>query len=337
MVHRVDEASALFLNASPGVASVQMSDDSDMDVVALIFNVLTVLLGLPGNGIVILVVGFRLKATVLNVWLVNLATADLIFCVTRIFSLVRVLFLNHWPFGLFMCRLKAFFKYTNMFCSVFMLAIISVDRAACVWLPVLTRRRRTVCAARLVTLGTWVGAVTLSWPFFHYRGILVCNKNLSSCILDDKIHTQVKTALYVVRFLCGFLIPFTVILACYILAGVGIRRTRLTAKTRPLRLMALLVCAFFMCWAPYHGLHILRLVDSRSLWDVLMPTAKGLAFFHSCVNPFLYFFVGYKMKGWPKKCLPRVFKSAMDDNLANEIGQSNYSIRDRMEIKLTEK
>ncbi|KAM9775858.1 C3a anaphylatoxin chemotactic receptor-like isoform 2-T2 [Syngnathus typhle] len=314
-----------------------MSDDSDMDVLALIFDVLTVLLGLPGNAIVILVVVFRLKASVLNVWLVNLATADLIFCVTRIFSLVRVLFLDHWPFGLFMCRVKAFSKYTNMFCSVFMLAVISVDRAACVWLPLLTRRRRTVCAARLVALGTWVVVVTLSWPFFYYRGILVCDRNLSSCILDDKNHRQVKTALYVVRFLCGFLIPFTVILACYILAGVGIRRTRLTATTRPLRLMALLVCAFFICWAPYHGLHILRLVDSRSLWDVLMPIAKGLAFFHSCVNPFLYFFVGYKMKGWPKKSLSRVFKNAMDDNFANEIGQSNYSIRNRVEIKLTVK
>ncbi|XP_061674876.1 C3a anaphylatoxin chemotactic receptor-like [Syngnathoides biaculeatus] len=305
-----------FLNSSPGVPEKKVSDEGELDLTAVILTVITILLGIPGNAIVIWVAGFKLKTNVLNVWLVNLAVADIIFCLTRIFSLITVLFVGNWFFGLFICRFIGFFKYANMFYSVFMLAVISVDRAICVQFPVFTRRHRTVFAGRVVALCTWVAVVLFSLPFFIYRRVFRCNGNLNKCRMDRTEDAYIRMLLYIIRFLCGFLVPFLVILGCYIIAGVGIQRTRLSGKSRPLRMLALLVSTFFLCWAPYHILLILRMVDGSVSWVIVwLPTAKGVAYFNSCINPLLYFFVGLKLKGQNKKSLEGLYRSAMADDV----------------------
>ncbi|XP_019723295.1 formyl peptide receptor 2-like, partial [Hippocampus comes] len=256
-------------------------------------------------------------ANVLNVWLVNLAMADLVFCITRIFSLVKKLFLGHWPFGLFICKFTGFCKQANMFGSVFMLAVISVDRALCVRLPVFTRRHRTVCAARVVATCMWVVVLAFSWPFFSKHS-LMCNQDIAKCQLNS------RNGLYVVRFLFGFLLPFLVILACYILAGVGIHRTRLAGKWRVLGVLALLVATFFLCWAPYHALLILKILDRNcALLKTWMPLARGVAFIKSGINPLLYFFVGQRLRTPAKKSLEGLYKSALADNPDGQTGQSN--------------
>ncbi|XP_019723395.1 formyl peptide receptor 2-like isoform X2 [Hippocampus comes] len=319
-----EPASFLLLNASLSVPAAKASKGGNMDTLSVVLNTLTILLGIPGNSFVIWVAGVKVKANVLNVWLVNLAVADVVFCFTRIFSLVKKLFLDHWPFGLFICKFNGFFKYANMFCSVFMLAVISVDRAVCIWFPVFTRRHRTVCHARVVAVCVWAAAVVFSTPYFFYRQVFLSAKNLSKCTVEEVKDADARTALYFIRFLCGFALPFLVILGCYILAGVGIRRIRLSGKSRPLRVLALLVAAFFLCWAPYHGLLMLRMVDSKSsAVKTWLPFAKGVAYFNSCVNPLLYFFVGLKMKGRSKKSLTGLYKRALADEVDGQSGQTN--------------
>ncbi|XP_051520605.1 C3a anaphylatoxin chemotactic receptor-like [Myxocyprinus asiaticus] len=289
--------------------------DAIMDNVNNVLYTIVVLLGTTGNSLVIWVAGFRLKPSVTNIWLVNLAVADLIFCFTRVISLIKNLFFDHWPFGEFLCKFNGFFKYANMFCSVFLLAVISVDRMLCVWRPVFTRERRTLCAARVVSLGVWIVAVIFSSPYFVYRRVYSKN-NLSKCSFEVKessdADTVARNALYSIRFLCGFLLPFLVILICYILAGAGIRRTRLSGKSQPLRILAALVCAFFLCWAPYHCLLLAKMVDKKSQAVKLgLPVAKGLAYFNSCINPVLYFCMGLNVGLRFKQSLSGIFRRAL--------------------------
>ncbi|XP_038581457.1 formyl peptide receptor 2-like [Micropterus salmoides] len=300
--------------------------DAIMDNVSIVLYTLTVVIGITGNSMVIWVAGFRLKPKVTNVWLVNLAVADLIFCFTRVFSLIKKLFFDHWPFGIFLCKFNGFFKYANMFCSVFLLAVISLDRVLCVWQPVFTRRRRTLWAARIVAVCVWIVAIIFSTPYFMYRQVYLKN-NLSKCSVDPKEkagYTSAKMAIYSIRFLCGFLLPFMVILICYILAGVGIRRTRLSGKSRPLRILASLVVAFFLCWAPYHCLLLVKMVDSKNtvvkFWH---PIASGIAYFNSCVNPLLYFCMGLDVRGRFKQSLAGVYKRALADADDGQTTQSN--------------
>ncbi|KAK9957879.1 hypothetical protein ABG768_012081 [Culter alburnus] len=288
-----------------------------MNEVSIVFLTIIILFGNTGNSVVIWFAGFRMKPNITNVWLVNLAVADLIFCLTRVLSVISSLFFNHWPFGVFLCKFNGFFKYANMFCSVFLLAVISVDRALCVWCPVFTRKRRTLCAARVVSVGVWIVALIFSSPYFVYRQVFPGKNNLSHCSLKQKGAAEAggnsaKYVYYCIRFICGFLLPFMVILICYILAAVRIRRTRLSGKLRPLRILAVLVCAFFLCWAPYHFLGLVKLVnEDNKVVKVGWSMASNLAYFNSCINPVLYFCMGLDVSRCSNQSLSGIFHRAL--------------------------
>ncbi|XP_054911354.1 C3a anaphylatoxin chemotactic receptor-like isoform X2 [Poeciliopsis prolifica] len=306
-------------------------DHTNVDVVAVMENIsivlftMTVVFGITGNSFVIWVAGFKPKPKVTDVWLVNLAIADLIFCITRVFSLIKKLFFDYWPFGEFLCKFNGFFKYANMFCSVFLLAVISLDRMLCVWRPVFTKRRRTLFAARVVAVCVWITATLFSSPYFIYRQVYPGKNNLSKCSLEVKEgDSNTKFALYLNRFLCGFVFPFLIILICYIMAGIGLRRTRLVGKTRPLRILASLVIAFFLCWGPYHCLLLVKLVDKKNaVLKVWQPLANGFAYFNSCVNPLLYFCMGLEVRGQFRQSLMGIYRKALADDIDGQTLQSN--------------
>ncbi|XP_059411212.1 C3a anaphylatoxin chemotactic receptor-like [Carassius carassius] len=281
---------------------------------SIVILAIIVIFGTFGNSLVIWMASFRMKPNVTNVWLVNLAVADLIFCLSRITSLIKLIFYDHWAFGLFLCKFTGFFKYANMFCSVFLLAVISVDRALCVCHPVFTRERRTLFAARVVSVGVWIVAVIFSSPYFVYREVFPYKNNVSQCSLKEKGDNSEKYIYYFIRFICGFLLPFLVILICYILAAVGIRRTRLSGKSRPLRILAVLVCAFFLCWAPYHFIGLVKLVNKdhkavKKGWTM----ASHLAYFNSCINPVLYFCMGLDVRRRCNQSLSGIFHRALTE------------------------
>lgn len=179
----------IFVPKDPMSKNVKTTVDIDtiMDIISITFYTLIIVLGTTGNAVVIWISGFRLKPTVTNVWLINLAVADLIFSLSRITSWIKKLFYSYWPFGVFLCKFSGFFKYTNMFCSVFLLAIISLDRALCILLPVHAKRRRTLFAARIISLGVWIAAVLFSAPYYVYRQVISGKNNLSKCTMEVNI------------------------------------------------------------------------------------------------------------------------------------------------------
>ncbi|XP_068431825.1 C3a anaphylatoxin chemotactic receptor-like [Clinocottus analis] len=314
------------LNASLPILEPPESDwavdvDAITNDVSIVLYSIIVVIGITGNSTVIWVAGFKLKPKVTNVWLVNLAIADVIFCFTLIFSLTKKLFFDNWPFGIFLCKFTGFVTYSDMFCSVFLLAVISLDRALCIWQPVFTKRCRTVRAAKVVAVCVWGVAAAFSVPYFAYRQVYRKN-NLTKCSLKEFNGSATKTALYAIRIMFGFLLPFLVILICYVLARIGIRRT--VGKSRPLRIIALLVVAFFVCWAPYHCLLLVKMVGSKNaVVKIMLRVAKGMAYFNSCVNPLLYFCMGLDVRGGFRQSLAEVYKRALADDTDGQTTQSN--------------
>ncbi|XP_021323883.3 fMet-Leu-Phe receptor [Danio rerio] len=298
------------------LSNSKISIHYEKTTVDMVFYTIVILLGTTGNSVVIWVAGFHMKSNVTKVWLVNLAVADLIFCLTRISSLISKVFFDYWPFGVFLCKFNGFIKYANMFCSVFLLAVISVDRALCIWHPFFTRERRTVCAARVVSVGVWIVAVIFSSPYFVYRQVFPGKNNLSHCSLkvngSSETGISTKYVYYFIRFICGFLLPFLIIFICYTLAAIGIRRSRLSRKAKPLRILAVLVCAFFLCWAPYHFLGLVKLVNKdNEVVKIGWNMASNLAYFNSCINPILYFFMGLDVSRRCNQSLSGIFRRAL--------------------------
>lgn len=262
------------------------------------------------------------QATVTNVWLVNLAVADFIFSLSQVFAIHKKN-TGHWPYGLFLCQMLGFFKYANMFCSVFLLAVISVDRVLCIWRPILMRRRRTLLAAKVGAVCVWVVSILFSSPFFFYHDVYIVKKK-PSCIFNYKsISARAGMALNLHRLLNGFVLPFIVILVSYVLAAIGIKRTRLAGKYRPLCILASLVIAFFLCWAPYHILLLLRMLKWKGrIAKVMHSVASSLAYSHSCVNPVLYFCMGLETRGSVRHSLRGAYRRVLAEYINDQTFQS---------------
>ncbi|XP_041079858.1 chemokine-like receptor 1 [Polyodon spathula] len=282
------------------------------------------LLGLCGNGLVIWMTGFKMKRTVNTTWFLSLAIADFIFCVFIPFSIVHLALDHHWPFGLVMCKLTSFIMFLNMFVSIFLLTLISIDRCVSVIFPVWSQNYRTLRVASVVVLAAWVASALLSTPSLVFRDIhstdekTTCYNNY--ILASDQSHLSAAErhkAVSLTRFICGFVIPFTIIVFCYSFIVAKVRNNCLAKSSKPFRITAGIIVAFFVCWLPYHVFNILVLNHREIPQSVLhygILIANSLLTANSFLNPVLYVFMG---KNFKKTFEPSVF-SRLENALSED-------------------
>ncbi|XP_040899781.1 chemokine-like receptor 1 [Toxotes jaculatrix] len=295
-------------------------------------------LGVLGNGVVIWLAGFKMKKTVNTVWFLNLAVADFLLTAFLPLSVTYTAMDFHWPFGSFMCKLNNTINSLNMFASVYIVMVISVDRCVSVVWPVWAQNHRNVRKASYVCLGVWVLALILSTPDFILRDTtpLYFPEDIIRCFnsfaLSDDYETEsVKQlrsfrhqAMIITRFILGFIVPFTVIVSCYAVIIHHLRRNRTLANqsSRPFKIIAAIITTFFLCWAPFHILTLIEMVHhttehlNETLSDVTtigVPIATSLALLNICLNPLLYVFIGQDFKNIVCKSIPRVLETAFQE------------------------
>ncbi|XP_061440480.1 C3a anaphylatoxin chemotactic receptor [Rhineura floridana] len=170
--------------------SLYQSDDSFMlhhtpiSISSLTIFSITFLLGLPGNGLVIWVVALKMKRTVNTIWFLHLAVADFVCCLSLPFSIVHLALHEQWPYGWFFCKIIPSTIIFNMFASVFLLTIISVDRCLVVMKPVWCQNHRTARFASLICGGIWLLAFIMCCPAFFYREISTDEFGNTRCVYN---------------------------------------------------------------------------------------------------------------------------------------------------------
>lgn len=278
----------------------------------LVVNVIIIVLGVVGNGVVIWIAGFKMKKTVNTTWYLSLAISDFIFCASLPFN-TFYLATSDWTFGLFMCRFTSFVMFLNMFSSIFLLVIISVDRCLAVMLPVWAQNQRTIKKASLVVLLAWVFSVSLSIPSAifrevqHHLGRTRCHNNYP----DQQSHKSIA----ICRFIFGFLIPLLNIIFCYSVIIFKLRRNQMAKSTKPFKIMTALIGTFFLCWLPYHMFVLAELTQSLPNHIVTFGLKIGtsVASANSFLNPILYVFMGNDFR--------QKFKNSILSKIENAIGE----------------
>uniref|UniRef100_A0A8C5DW93 Formyl peptide receptor 1 n=1 Tax=Gouania willdenowi TaxID=441366 RepID=A0A8C5DW93_GOUWI len=316
-----------------------------LNIMSLIVYCLAFVLGVLGNGVVIWVTGFKMKKTVNTVWFLNLAVADFLFTAFLPLSVTYTAMDFHWPFGKFMCKLNTTISFLNMFASVYILVVISIDRCVSVVWPVWAQNHRNVRKASCVSLLVWVLALILSSPYFIFRdtGPSYHNEDIINCF-NNFLRQFRHQAMTITRFLLGFVIPFTVIVSCYAVIIHRLRRNRTLASqsSRPFKIIAAIIVTFFLCWAPFHIMGLIELVNhmanytSVTLDHVItigVPIATSLAFLNSCLNPLLYVFMGQDFKDKVRKSILNVLENAFQEEVSRSFTYTNSMITSRSKDK----
>ncbi|XP_076784018.1 fMet-Leu-Phe receptor isoform X2 [Arvicanthis niloticus] len=334
---------SLFMNMSaPNVMNVSGSTQSVsagyiiLEVFSYLIFAVTFVLGVLGNGLVIWVAGFRMQHTVTTISYLNLAVAD--FCFTSVlpFHIASTAMGGQWPFGWFMCKFIYTVTDINLFGSVFLIALIALDRCICVLHPVWAQNHRTVSLAKRVIIVPWICAFLLTLPII-IRVTTVPNRlgpGKTACALDfspwtkdpverEKVAITMFTLRGIIRFVIGFGTPMSIVAICYGLIATKIHRQGLIKSSRPLRVLSFVVAAFFLCWCPFQVVALIATIQIRERLKnmaqnivIALKITSPLAFFNSCLNPILYVFMGQDFRERLIHSLPASLERALSEDLA---------------------
>ncbi|XP_010894692.2 chemokine-like receptor 1 [Esox lucius] len=283
-------------------------------VILLVVNVVIFLLGISGNAVVIWIAGLKMKKTVNTTWYLSLAISDFILCACLPINIIHIA-TKEWLFGLFMCKFTSFVMFLNMFSSIFLLVIISVDRCVSVMFPVWAQNHRTKGKSSVMVVMAWLSSVALSIPSVVFRDVQnLLGNNLCFNKYPDK---QSQKMIAMSRFAAGFVIPFLLITFCYSVIILRLRTNRMMSRSsKPLKVMTALIATFFICWLPYHVFVLLELNHQNHDLRVIkigLQIGTIVATANSFLNPILYVFMGNDFQ--------QKFKSSILSKIENAIGE----------------
>ncbi|KAM5291949.1 C-C chemokine receptor type 9 [Ctenodactylus gundi] len=269
---------------------------------------LVFLVGTVGNSLVVLVYWYctRVK-TMTDMFLLNLAIADLLFLVTLPFWAIAAA--DQWTFQTFLCKaVNGLYRMTFYSC-VMLIMCISVDRyiaiaramKAQVW------RRKRLLYSKTVCVAIWVLAAALCVPETLYSqtkresGSTVCTTVYRR---DDS--TTLKSAILTLNVILGFFLPFVVMASCYTIIIHTLVQAKKSSKHKALKVTVTVLTVFVVSQFPYSCLLLVKTIDSYAMFisdctvsihvDICFQVTQTLAFFHSCLNPVLYVFVGERFR-----------------------------------------
>ena len=307
-----------YLDYTPGndtsEPSVTLEDNTSFwKYISLTINIIIALVGLSGNAVVIWISGWKMKRSVNTTFYLSLAISDFLFCACLPMDIFYVMTSN-WPFGLALCKLTSSALFFNMFSSVFVLMLISIDRCVIAMFPAWSQNHRTIKMASGGLVLTWILSAILTLPSLLNRNTRVLG-NVTQCYVHYESFSVSKAVVFT-RFIFGFLIPFVIMVSCNIILCIKLRR--LTIKTtKPYKVMVILILTFFICWIPFHTFVLLELnLHKHNVYVVQtgMVVAVTLAAANSLINPFLYVFIGKEFKQTLRKSLMQRMEYAMAED-----------------------
>ncbi|XP_071969078.1 C5a anaphylatoxin chemotactic receptor 1-like [Engystomops pustulosus] len=271
--------------------------------------------GIIGNGLVIWIVGFRMK-TISAVWFLHLAIADLLCCVTLpayitglysgdvgssvsslVFYLLDVILLN-----------------LNMSASVLLLTAMSVDRWVSVMWPIWAKVHRTQKQVRIIAGIIWF--LSLVWAGIMYLFLVnYISYRINGC--------ETAWILRLIRLIVMFVIPFLIIVTSYVTIFLKLRKSNRPQRSqRPYRIITAVILCFFICWAPYNIWPLTPLYYILDIQNQIIDTVViFLACLNSCINPIIYVIMGQNLRPGFLRSIPFRVQSALTEHLDDPCGE----------------
>ncbi|XP_067449335.1 P2Y purinoceptor 1-like [Thunnus thynnus] len=264
------------------------------------FLVFTIGLVANGWGLKSLLQKWR-KLQIINVFVLNLGLADILYLLTLPFLMVYYFMEEIWIFGDAFCKITRFCFNLNLYGSIGFLTCISVYRYLAIVHPVRMMGRLTVTHSVAISIMVWLLVSVQSLPDIFYTKTF---GNTTAKCYDTTHKRYVEDYLkYSLGWtLTGFCIPFLITLGCYGHVIVILCRRNTTDKVlkkRCLRLLLMLIVLFSVCYIPYQVLKNLnlwsRVLSKQHMcreWSnrvyIARQISRGLVCLNSALNPLIY-------------------------------------------------
>ncbi|XP_064620462.1 gonadotropin-releasing hormone receptor-like isoform X2 [Lineus longissimus] len=288
---------------------------TEMSLIKTVILSIMFLFSLVGNVATIVQMNRnRAKHSTIHTLILQLATADLI--VTFFCTACEAIWSStiQWYAGNFMCKGVKFLQVFGLYLSTYIIVIISVDRCCAILDPM--SRNRAPRRVKIMIIVAWTLSALLSSPqaimFSLQRGPF--KEDFFQCVNFDFYHALWQEQLYfLATLLLLFVIPLMIMITCYALIFCTISRksrdfeseTNSTedmlhgkvrskllhkAKTKSLKMTAVIVAVFVLCWSPYYIVYAVYtfVKDRGQLTQHLSLYIFSSGMSNSVVNPIIY-------------------------------------------------
>lgn len=237
----------------------------------------------------------------INIFMLNLGMADLLYLSTLPFLVDYYLRKSHWQFGQPFCKVTRFCFNLNLYGSIGFLTCISIYRYLGIVHPMRVMGKITSRHSLTISALVWLLVIIQILPdmFFEKN-----DQNLPNSCFDTTSNTRIEGYLpYSVAWtVTGFAIPLVIILVCYghvVMVLAKKANINPLLKQRCLKLVLILVILFSICFIPYHVFRNLNLQTriskiagscSDSFGDIYIAhqVSRCLACLNSAINPLIY-------------------------------------------------
>ncbi|XP_063538137.1 neuropeptides capa receptor-like [Cydia strobilella] len=286
--------------------------------------------GVAGNvAVCVVIVRHPAMHTATNYYLFSLALSDLLLL---LFGLPNDLLVcwHQYPYflGIVFCKLRALISEAASYVSVLTIVAFSLERYLAICHPLHLYTMAGLRRALRIVAAIWALAMVAAVPVatytsIHYLDYPPGSGNLSRESAFCAMLTMPSWYLCELSSLLFFILPAFIILGLYVRMGLRIRSScsnsgspgtlngvngsvhgearQAQSRKTIIRMLAAVVVAFFVCWAPFHFQRLFYIYGRATphfstINEYLFFVAGGLYYVSATVNPILYNLMSHRYR-----------------------------------------
>ena len=291
-----------------------------------------------------------------NYYIVNMAVSDLLcpFFNWPLYATEGMLTpdtLISEPWASSVCKLGMYFRVVSQVVSVLCLVLIALDRFIAIVYPLKGIMLNVKIRVVLLVL-SWLIPIVYGLPYALFtRTIKVDGQTFCRFMMSDEAQTQ--TVFLGVGFVLFYFIPLVTIIILYSLIIKGLKKRPLPGKTlknqvnakqrqqnqRILKILILIVFAFFICWTP-----LCIYLFLKKFYPTIFPTDRclllvGLTFYvcpslSTAINPIILFMFSTNYNQALRSLLLPIFKFCKCGFKINQVKQSG-TVATQVNLEMT--
>ncbi|XP_002935793.1 motilin receptor [Xenopus tropicalis] len=309
---------------------------------------IVMVVGVIGNTITILIIRrYKEMRTTTNFYLSSMAMSDLIILLSLPFDLYRLWKSMPWIFGGFLCRFLHFISEGCTYSTILHITALSIERYLAICFPLKSKVLITKTRVKCVIVFLWVFALLSAGPFYFVVGIA----QMYNITNDSDTGWECRYTFYAVHSgllnvmmwvtTTYFFIPMFCLIILYGFIGKKLWKSQNSIRGRntaqrdkshrqTMRILAVVVLAFIICWLPFH---IGRIVFANTEGYEMMKfsqyfnvVAIQLFYLSASINPILYNLISKKYRSAAYKLLrPSTAKKKTYNTIKNDTGDKTES------------
>lgn len=304
----------------PHLPEGNLIDNKLIQAIFCVLYTIIFVLGILGNTIVcFVVIRNRAMQTVTNLFITNLALADILLCAVAVPFTPLYTFTGTWHFGSLLCHIFPFAQGCSVYISTLTLMSIAIDRFFVIIYPFRPRMKIETCITVIIMIWTFSITVTMPYAIFMTFYDTPFGNFCEETWPDENLRRIFGSATSFLQFV----LPFIVIAFCYTCVSFKLNdRAKAKAATkntkkeefdknrkrRTNQMLITMVTIFGLSWLP---LNIINLCNDYYIYAIHMKY-YFLAFFlahlfamsSTCYNPVIYAWMNENFRKEFKQLIP---------------------------------